>query len=88
VLGPTLAQLGEGGAPEAVIPLTRPLSQIDPSVRAMAAMLRGQGPVPSSSVSTTVGATSNQTNNFTINDMTGDGEATAQKVMNRIAVGL
>lgn len=37
--GPSIA--GEAG-PEMVIPLTRPLSQIDPSVRQIAAMIRGQ----------------------------------------------
>jgi phage-related protein len=37
--GPSV--VGEAG-PEMVIPLTRPLSQIDPSVRQLAAMLRGQ----------------------------------------------
>ena len=40
--GPTPAIIGEAGR-EAVIPLDRPLSQINPSVRGMAAALRGGG---------------------------------------------
>ena len=41
--GPTLGILGEAGR-EAVVPLTRPLSQVDPEVRALAAYARGQDP--------------------------------------------
>ncbi|MET0711943.1 MAG: hypothetical protein ABWZ30_05515 [Jiangellaceae bacterium] len=40
---PTLGILGEAGR-EAVVPLTRPLSQVDPEVRALAAFARGQDP--------------------------------------------
>lgn len=40
VNGPTRAMVGEAGR-EAVIPLDRPLPLVDPSVRAMAALLRG-----------------------------------------------
>ena len=42
--GPTLA--GEAGA-EMIIPLTRPLSQVDPAVRAIAAAIRGNGSIGS-----------------------------------------
>lgn len=42
VTGPVTRRLGEGGMAEAVIPLERPLSLVDPSVRAMAALLRGE----------------------------------------------
>jgi hypothetical protein len=41
VTGPTRALVGEAG-PEAIIPLNRPLSQVDPSVRALSALLQGQ----------------------------------------------
>lgn len=43
VNGPTLAMLGEGGKRELVIPMERPLSQIDPSVRGLAAIAQGRG---------------------------------------------
>lgn len=41
VTGPTRALVGEAG-PEAIVPLNRPLSQVDPSVRALSALLQGQ----------------------------------------------
>lgn len=41
VTGPTRALVGEAG-PEAIIPLDRPLSQVDPSVRGISALLQGQ----------------------------------------------
>lgn len=41
VTSPTYALVGEAG-PEAIIPLTRALNQIDPSVRNLAAALRGE----------------------------------------------
>jgi len=92
VFGPTPALIGEAGA-EAVIPLTRPLSQVDSSVRAMAALLRGDIAGMAGTVTNNAGASSTNnsrqmTNNFTINDRTGNAETTAQKVINRIAVGL
>ena len=84
VNGPTKALIGEAGA-EAVIPLTRPLALVDPSVRAMAALIRGENQGGYSSSYT--GPTSSQqvTNNWTINDRSGNTEATAQKVLNRMA---
>lgn len=39
----TFAEIGEAGS-EAVVPLTRPLSQVNPEVRDLAAFARGQGP--------------------------------------------
>lgn len=39
--GSTFARIGEAG-PEAVVPLDRPLSQVDPSVRAISALLQGK----------------------------------------------
>lgn len=41
VYGPTSALIGEAG-PEAVVPLNRPLSQVDPSVRELAAFAQGK----------------------------------------------
>lgn len=44
---PTLSIWGEAG-PEALVPLSRPLSQVDPSVRALSAVAQGMAPVVSS----------------------------------------
>lgn len=41
VTGPLRALIGEAG-PEAVVPLRRPLSQVDPSVRALSAIAQGK----------------------------------------------
>lgn len=41
VFGPTQALIGEAG-PEAVVPLNRPLSQVDPSVRWLSAIAQGK----------------------------------------------
>lgn len=43
VSGVTRALVGEAG-PEAVVPLRRPLSQVDPSVRALSAIAQGMAP--------------------------------------------
>lgn len=43
VAGPTHAVIGEAG-PEAVVPLARPLSQVDPSVRWLSAIAQGKNP--------------------------------------------
>jgi hypothetical protein len=73
VKSPTFAQIGEAGA-EAVIPLTRPLSMVDPSVRGMAALLRGE----------TGGASRSVTMN--VYPAASDPEAVAASVLNRLAV--
>jgi hypothetical protein len=44
VSGPRQALIGEAG-PEAVVPLRRPLSQVDPAVRALSAIAQGLSPV-------------------------------------------
>lgn len=41
-LKPTIGEFGEAG-PEALVPLNRPLSQVDPSVRALSAFAQGLG---------------------------------------------
>jgi len=43
VLGPVTATVGESGA-EAIVPLNRPLSQVDPSVRVLSAIAQGKMP--------------------------------------------
>lgn len=43
VFGPTHALVGEAG-PEAIVPLNRPLSKVDPSVRALSAIAQGLTP--------------------------------------------
>lgn len=78
-MGPTRRLIGEAG-PEAVIPLTRPLHMVDPSVRPMAAMLRGsrsaEGP----------GLVDRRTiNNWTINTPSPDARVVASQVINRMA---
>lgn len=47
-LGPQARVIGEAG-PEMVVPLSRPLSQVDPAVRNVAAFAQGKSPVSSSS---------------------------------------
>lgn len=43
ILGPTNRNVGERGYREAIVPLDLPLSRVDPTVREMAALLRGEG---------------------------------------------
>lgn len=53
VTGPTRLLAGEDG-PEAIVPLNRPLSQVDPSVRALSALAQGKNG-PMSNVATASG---------------------------------
>lgn len=48
VYGRTTATIGEAG-PEAVVPLNRPLSQVDPAVRALSALAQGKASTSASS---------------------------------------
>ena len=82
VTGPTNAIIGEAG-PEAVIPLTRPLGQIDPSVRAMAALLRGQGKSLGGGGRVMPGG-GTMTNYFTINTPAEDPRTVATQTVNRM----
>jgi hypothetical protein len=82
VFGPTRALIGEAG-PEAVIPLTRPLSMVDPSVRDLAAMVRGGGMAYPTFDSRT-GKTINNTIN--VYPTQSDPAAVAQSVLNRTVV--
>jgi phage-related protein len=83
VYGPRVVGVGEAG-PEAIIPLTRPLSQIDPSVRGMAAMLRGQsgqgGGAYQAGPQKVVNAEVN------VYPQQSDPEAVAMAVLNKVAV--
>jgi phage-related protein len=80
VMAPTRALIGEAG-PEAVIPLTRPLSQVDPSVRSLAAMIRGEGGSQFMQVKqNAAGPTVN------VYPVQSDPEAVAYSVANRLAV--
>lgn len=82
VYGPQRRLIGEAG-PEAVIPLSRPLAMVDPSVRAMAALIRGDSAARPSGSQSAPTAGAGMVNNWTINEV-GNGEATAQKVINRL----
>lgn len=52
VTGPQVVGVGEAG-PEAIVPLNRPLAQVDPSVRWLSAIAQGM-PVPQGGGGTTV----------------------------------
>jgi phage-related protein len=78
--GPSI--VGEAG-PEMVIPLTRPLSQVDPSVRAIAAMLRGQGGGDQVVAGGSTGPTKIVNNSIKVYAPSADPEAVAAQVVNR-----
>lgn len=75
--------IGENG-PEAVIPLTRPLGQVDQSVRGLAALIRGGDSKQTVSGGTGGGKTVNVTMN--VYPQTADPEAVAASVVNRAVV--
>lgn len=85
ITSPQITQVGERGLAEAIIPLQLPLNRVDPAVRGMAAQLRGEGPPPATGGGT-VDQSRHTTNHWTINDVSGDPNATAQKVLNRIGL--
>jgi hypothetical protein len=76
---PTFRRVGERGYREAIVPLDLPLNRVDPSVRQLAALLRGEG----SEVRLSGGKTINLTQHIT--PVTADPEAVATKVINRAA---
>jgi hypothetical protein len=78
--------IGEAG-PEAVVPLNRPLSMVDPAVRWLSAIAQGKGPIPMASGGI-VGA--NRTINVEQNIYSPqtDSRAVASEVVNHlVAVG-
>jgi hypothetical protein len=82
VTGPTQALIGEAG-PEAVVPLTGPMSQVDPAVRALAAFARGR--MTGSPTTVTRGGRTVDVGGITIVAPNGDPQAIAQQVINRLA---
>jgi hypothetical protein len=81
VTAPTRALIGEAG-PEAVVPLTRPLSQVNADVRGMAALLRGQYEYKSSSG---VGGPSKVVNaSITVESPAANPAVVAEQVVNRL----
>jgi hypothetical protein len=83
---PTIGLFGEAG-PEAIVPLNRPLSRVDPSVRALSAIAQGLSQAPRLAGSNTLG--SGKSVNISPGAITIQGdmqpEATATRVVNRIA---
>jgi hypothetical protein len=77
---PTIRRVGERGLREAIIPLQLPLNRVDPSVRALAELLRGGGAAAPS------GGIARQVNNYmTITPQTADPAAIATQLINRAA---
>ena len=77
--GPTIREIGEAG-PEAVVPLNRALSRVDPAVRALSAFAQGMTPAtagPSIGRQIDVGG-------ITINTPTTDPRAVASEVVTRL----
>lgn len=77
---PTLAVVGEAGR-EAVVPLDRPYSQIDPSVRDMARLIRGDAGA------TVVAGGSSRAVTMNVYPQASDPEAVAASLLNRLALG-
>lgn len=81
ITGPRTMNVGELGYTEALVPLQLPLNRVDPSVRDLAALIRGEGPTrPAAASGKTV-------NNFmTIQPVSADPVAVATQVINRSAM--
>lgn len=85
VTGPTRALVGEAGR-EAIVPLSRPLAQVDPSVRALSAIAQGKTRFATGGV--VGGPQKNVYNTFNLDTPTSDPRAIAVEVLNRaVAVG-
>lgn len=78
ISGPTIRSVGERGLAEAIVPLELPLSQVDPSVRWMAELIRG---ARGEGTATGPGVT----NNWNIYTETEDPAAVAVQVMNQVS---
>lgn len=77
--GPTILQgVGEAG-PEAIVPLRRPLSQVDPSVRGLSAIAQGLGVPAGTGTNVTVES------GAIVVQGTQDAAATANETVNRLA---
>ena len=80
IRGPTLRRVGERGYDEAIIPLQLPLNRVDPSVRDLAALLRGE------LVPAKAGPTKIINQYMTVNTVVQDPVAVATQVVNRSAM--
>lgn len=80
--GPEMALIGEAGR-EAVVPLDRPLGQVDPSVRWLAAIAQGKIPAMAAGGIKGGGKTINAT--FNVTTPTTDPAAVASETVNRLA---
>ena len=81
VVGPTRALVGEAG-PELIVPLNRPLSQVDPAARTVAAFAQGKmGAMGGSGKTVNINEGA-----ITVNTISPDGRLVAESVVDRIAV--
>lgn len=81
--GPTRILAGEAG-PEAIVPLDRPLSQVDPSVRALSAFAQGLTPMASGGVVSRGRQVNVEAGAIVVQD-SGDPRRTANEVLQRLA---
>lgn len=82
--GPRRILAGEAG-PEAVVPLQRPLSQVDPSVRWLSALAQGKTPAMASGGVVGSGRTVNIESGAIVVQESGDPARTSIEVLDRIA---
>ena len=86
VNGAQHAIVGEAG-PEAIVPLNRPLSQVDPSVRWLSAIAQGKNPqaFASGGIAGSGRQTTVNEGAIVVNDISGDPRRTANEVLQRLA---
>lgn len=82
VSGAQVAMIGEAG-PEAIVPLDRALSRVDPAVRALSAFAQGKTMSGSNSTTPSIGRNID-VGGITINTPTEDPRAVASEVVNRM----
>lgn len=81
--GPEVILAGEAGR-EALVPLDRPLNQVDPSVRALSAIAQGLRPMAAGGVVGSTRSTTIQPGAIVVNE-SGDPRRTANEVLQRFA---
>lgn len=81
---PTLSVAGEAG-PEAYVPLSKPLSQVDPSVRALAAFAQGKFPAASASGGVAQKVTTFAAGSIIVSTPNADPVNAANAILDRIA---
>lgn len=85
IFGPTVATIGESG-PEAVVPLRRNLSQVDPSVRWLSAIAQGEMPrMASGGIAGGGRQVIFQSGAIVVEDRSGDPRRTGNEVLRRLA---